>query len=82
MTDHIYEMSAINQNIGYNQPTHIGYYLGSDTPGVYPTTTGIKEVKGDLQNNASDKWFNLMGIEVMNPSKGVFIHKGKKIVLK
>jgi len=23
-------MSAVNQNIGYNQPTQLGYYLGSD----------------------------------------------------
>lgn len=30
MTDHVYEMSAINQNVGYNQPTQLGYYLGSD----------------------------------------------------
>ena len=30
MTDHVYAMSALNENIGYNQPTHTGYYLGSD----------------------------------------------------
>lgn len=30
MSDHVYEMSAVNQNIGYNQPTQLGYYLGSD----------------------------------------------------
>jgi len=30
MTDHCYWMSALNENIGYNQPTHTGYYLGSD----------------------------------------------------
>ena len=30
MTDHIYEMSALNQNVGYNMPTQLGYYLGSD----------------------------------------------------
>ena len=30
MSDHIYEMSALNQNIGYNQPTHTSYYIGSD----------------------------------------------------
>ena len=30
MSDHVYAMSALNQNIGYNQPTHTGYYLGSD----------------------------------------------------
>lgn len=30
MEDHIYRMSAAHQNIGYNQPTHTGFYLGSD----------------------------------------------------
>lgn len=30
MSDHVYEMSALNQNVGYNQPTHTGYYLGAD----------------------------------------------------
>jgi len=30
MSDQVYEMSAINQNVGYNQPTQLGYYLGSD----------------------------------------------------
>lgn len=29
MTDHVYEMSAKNQNVGYNQPTHLGYYFGT-----------------------------------------------------
>lgn len=30
MSDHLYRMSALNQNIGYNMPTQLGYYLGSD----------------------------------------------------
>ena len=30
MTDHCYWLSCVNQNIGYNQPTNTGYYLGSD----------------------------------------------------
>lgn len=30
MTDHTYLMSAINENVGYNQPTHTGYYIGTD----------------------------------------------------
>ncbi len=82
MTDHVYQMSAINQNIGYNQPNHTGYYLGSDAPGVYPVTTGIKEVKVDSNPKANNKWYNLMGVEVSKPNKGVFIHNGKKVVLK
>ena len=30
MDDHLYRLSATHQNIGYNQPTHPGYYIGSD----------------------------------------------------
>lgn len=30
MDDHIYRLSAAHQNVGYNQPTHTGYYIGSD----------------------------------------------------
>ena len=30
MDDHIYRMSATHQNIGYNQSTHTGYYIGTD----------------------------------------------------
>lgn len=30
MEDHIYRLSATHQNIGYNQPTHTGFYIGSD----------------------------------------------------
>ena len=30
MSDHLYKMCVITQNIGYNQPNHLGYYLGAD----------------------------------------------------
>ncbi len=30
MEDHVYRISVAHQNIGYNQPTHTGFYLGSD----------------------------------------------------
>lgn len=30
LEDHHYEMSALNENIGYNQPTETGGYMGSD----------------------------------------------------
>ena len=30
MTDHTYHMGVLNENIGYNQPPHLGYYLGTD----------------------------------------------------
>ena len=40
MTDHVYEMSALNQNVGYNMPTQAGYYIGSDMQTVTPDPEG------------------------------------------
>lgn len=31
MNDHTYDMSQAMQNVGYNQPTHLGYYIGADS---------------------------------------------------
>ena len=30
MLDHTYYMQAIHENVGYNQPTNVGFYLGSE----------------------------------------------------
>ena len=30
MSDNVYYRAAIHQNVGYNSPCHLGYYLGSD----------------------------------------------------
>ncbi len=30
MTDHTYYMQCIHEQVGYNQPTNVGYYLGAD----------------------------------------------------
>ena len=42
LLDHHYEMSALNEQIGYNQPTETGFYLGSDLL----TTVEFREVNG------------------------------------
>lgn len=34
MQDHAYRMSAATQNVGYNQPTQPGFYLGHGMPGA------------------------------------------------
>ena len=31
MTDHNYDMSQAMQNMGYNQGTNLGYYVGAET---------------------------------------------------
>lgn len=33
------------------------------------------------EDRLSDAYYNLQGIRVKNPSKGIFIHKGKKVVM-
>ena len=42
-------------------------------------STAIKSVKLE---NQDESYYNLNGIRVTSPKKGVFIHNGKKVVLK
>lgn len=42
--------------------------------------TGIKELETENLNN--DKYYNLQGIEVAHPVKGVYIHNSKKVIVK
>lgn len=43
-------------------------------------TTGIKELETKKMNN--NKYYNLQGIEIAHPVKGIYIHNGKKIIVK
>ena len=45
------------------------------------TTTSIEEVTGE-ENNTDDIYYNLNGQRVSNPQKGVYIHRGKKVIIK
>ena len=50
--------------------------IGSEGDG----TTSIKEVKsGEVK---SDEWYTLQGQRVAKPGKGLYIHNGKKVVIK
>ena len=49
MSDHTYLMSALNENIGYNQPTNLGYYLGSDMD--MSQVPLIDHLKGDVNED-------------------------------
>ena len=60
MHDHIYRMCVAWQNVGYNQPPHLGYYLPGKfnkkpiiTPmGTLPQKSEVKE--GDDGNKDND----------------------------
>lgn len=79
MTDHVYHMSAINQNIGYNMPTQLGYYLGSDLTSDDDIASGI-EPAAVAAPAADGPCHDLGGRIVDRPGRGVYIRGGKKYV--
>lgn len=86
MTDHIYHYSALNQNIGYNQPTHTGYYLGSSLADdseawIAGGYSDVETIGIDTQRIGDDIFYDLTGRRVANPGKGIYIHRGKKVIL-
>lgn len=91
MTDHIYEMSALNQNIGYNQPTQTGYYLGSDLRNDEEAWESAVDTPSEenesLRDGCADgiydnTLYNLAGQKVTNPVPGIYIRNGKKVVVR
>ena len=82
MHDHVYRMGIAWQNVGYNQPPHLGYYLPDyieSFQGKEPT--GVVEIKAATQKE-DGKYYNLNGQLVKTPKKGIFIQNGKKFVVK
>ena len=81
MHDHVYRMGVAWQNVAYNQPPHLGYYLpdyidsfqGNEPTGIIDIKTG---------NTTDTKYYNLMGLPVDKPSNGIYILNGKKIFVK
>ncbi len=94
MTDHVYEMSALNQNVGYNMPTQAGYYIGSDMEYPYFTsggTNGIRQavldksseqVRAKSEEKKDNSYYNLNGQRVARPMRGLYIVNGRKVVVK
>ena len=98
MTDHTYYMQAIHENVGYNQPTNVGYYLGSDQTdadiwaaaakaeadrlaALEETLTGIDDVRSKMSEVRSG-YYTLSGQKVDTPRRGIYIHNGKKVLVK
>ena len=76
MQDHIYRMGIAWQNVAYNQPPHLGYYL----PDVYSTDASFKAVSGSLDQTVElgyaiedieYTWKNATGVTVTGLPDGV-----------
>jgi rhamnogalacturonan endolyase len=95
MTDHTYYMACVNQNVGYNQPNNLGYYLGTDvkndadawaaaatmmSPNAV-TVTAIQSLPSTLHPSPADgATYSLTGQQTAARRLGVYIRGGKKIV--
>ena len=90
MTDHCYWMSALNENIGYNQPTNTGYYLGSDLNNDAEAWAEAEKVQNMIiptaintvithTNSDNSGIYNLSGQRVNASYKGIIIKNGKKL---
>ena len=88
MSDHTYMMQCIHQQVGYNQPNHVGgYFLGTGMDfNEVPLVTEIQDVTvdGNKQNaDGDDKVYDLSGRLVENPTApGIYIKNGKKFIVK
>lgn len=47
-----------------------------------PVTTGIKNTFRNVEKSSKDVWYNLQGQRVSTPQHGIFIHNGKKVVVR
>jgi rhamnogalacturonan endolyase len=49
LQDPVYRMSIVYQNVAYNQPTHTGFYFGSDLENIFvPTKIEITDAEYEL----------------------------------
>ena len=94
MTDHTYYMQCIHQQVGYNQPNNLGYYLGTDLqsdeqaweaarPLEHQTEpTAVSDIRNDVRRQADDHWYTLSGQRVAAPQRGLYIRNGRKVVVR
>lgn len=45
-------------------------------------TTGISEIAADVKAAGNDAYYTISGVRVQNPTKGMYIKNGKKVVVK
>ena len=70
-------------DITSNNAAAKGYIMFSIITDGDDNTTGIQEIVSDGQNGeADDVIYNLSGIRVTNPQKGIYIRNGKKYIIK
>lgn len=73
------ETGDFNYNVKVSEGVSVPEKIG-DPRWTQTITTGINEVKTAAESH--DVWYNLQGVRVSQPVKGVYVSNGKKIVVK
>lgn len=55
--------------------------LNAERCKIEGTATAIDSIKANGANSNDNNYYNLNGVKVENPNRGIYIHNGKKIVL-
>lgn len=76
-----------NTNLKPNRAWLHGDFTGSNAKSYQVVfddseTTGIQEITPLNQEKQVDAWYTLQGMRVEHPTKGIYIHRGKKIIIK
>lgn len=89
--DEVYGLSGnkfVKSSAAGSIPAGKAYILASSIPSTVKSlnfvfedeTTGISEMKTGILDN--EAWYDLQGRKVAQPTKGIYIHNGKKIFVK
>lgn len=62
---------------GFSQPAYFAY---DDVAVRFPKSSGIENIT--VNEEADDVYYDLMGRRVNNPTKGIYIHNGKKVYIR
>lgn len=72
-------LDAADRTVQQNAPLFAGQKVMGIDGGE---TTAIDGIESNNDAINTGKWYNLQGIEMQSPSKGVYINNGKKVVVK
>lgn len=76
------------EGVAFTNAAHKGYLLVSKSSGAREfvslgsDVTGIKELKSSKMKELSSEYYDLQGRRVLNPTKGLYIVNGKKVIVK
>src|SRR5690606_11603624 len=67
MSDDVYYRCAVHQNVGYNSPNHLGFYLGPDlvVPPISPNQQADKSWLGETNlawDQTTSNWWDNAGV--------------------